>query len=71
MLKKTLSRLSLAIPALLAATQANAHPSGHAELSTTQLFNHMLASPYHTGIFVGIAIAAVIIWKVSIANKSD
>lgn len=72
MLKKMLSRLSLAIPTLFLATQANAHPAGHAELSTAQLFNHMLASSYHAGIFVGIAIAAAaIIWKVSIANKSE
>ena len=72
MFKKLINRLSFAIPVLLVTTQANAHPSGHAELSTTQLLNHMLASPYHTGIFVGIAIAAaVIIRKVSIANKSE
>ena len=72
MFKKLINRLSFAIPVLLATTQANAHPGGHAELSTTQLFNHILASPYHTGLFVGIAITAtVIIWRVSIATKSD
>ncbi len=72
MFKKLINRLSFAIPALLVTTQANAHPSGHAEFSATQALNHIIASPYHTGIIAGIVIAAaVIIRKVSIANKSE
>ena len=72
MLKKILPRLLFVISSLFVATQANAHPSGHTELSIIQLFNHMLTSPYHTGLFIGIAIVTtVIVWRVSIATKSD
>jgi type IV secretory pathway VirB2 component (pilin) len=61
-LNKTLTRLSLAIPALLAVSTASAHPSGHMEFTMSQVINHMLASPFHTGIMVAgiVAIAFAI-----------
>ena len=70
-MKKLLSHLSLATPALLLATQASAHPSGHSALSTTEIFSHLFASPYHTSIMVGILIAvAFLTRKVFYANQS-
>ncbi len=76
MIKKTLTRFStrllLALPALLVATQANAHSGGHMELSSSQILSHMLASPYHTGIMVaGFIAVAFIVLKVSHINPSD
>jgi len=72
MIKTTLTRLSLAFPASLVATQASAHSGGHMELSTSTILSHMLASPYHTGIIVaGLIAVAIIIRKVSIANTSE
>jgi hypothetical protein len=75
MLNKTLTRLSLAIPALLAASTASAHPSGHMEFTMSQVINHMLASPFHTGIIVAgvvavaFAVSSVSKRKGSKANK--
>jgi len=72
MLNKTLTRLSLAIPALLAVSMASAHPGGHMEFTMSQVINHMLASPFHTGIIVaGVVAVAFIIHKVSKANKPE
>jgi hypothetical protein len=70
-LNKTLTRLSFALPALLAATSASAHSGGHMEFSTAQVVSHMLASPYHTGMIVSaLAAVAFIIWKVSHGSSS-
>ena len=73
MLNKMLTRLSLAIPALLAATQASAHPGDHMEFTMSQVISHMLTSPFHTGIIViaVVAVAFVIHKHVSKANKPD
>ncbi len=76
MFKTTLSRLTLALPALLIATQVSAHPGGHMEFNASTALSHMLASPYHTGIIVAgiltsIIAATIIIRKVSIANKPE
>ncbi len=71
LLNKTLTRLSFAIPALLAATSASAHSGGHMEFSTAQVVSHMLASPYHTGMMVSaLAAIAFIVWKVSHGSSS-
>jgi len=59
-------RLSLAVPALLAVSQVSAHPSGHAEVTMSQLIEHMLASPFHTGIIAAsVIVVAVVIRTVS------
>jgi hypothetical protein len=71
-MKKLLSRLSLASPVLLLATQASAHPSGHTALSTTEVLSHLFASPYHALMTVGIFLVLVfIIHNVSYANQSE
>ena len=65
-------RLSLAISALLAVSTASAHPSGHAEINTSQLLEHMFASPFHTGIIaiaVALAVGAIYKQKISKATK--
>lgn len=60
------TRLSLAVPALLAVSQVSAHPSGHAEITMSQLIEHMLASPFHTGIIAMAVIAvAFTVYKLS------
>jgi hypothetical protein len=59
-------RLSLTVSALLAVSQVSAHPSGHTEITMSQLIEHMLASPFHTGIIAASVIAvAVVIRTVS------
>ncbi len=50
-------RLLLAMSALFAVSTASAHPGGHAEINMSQLIEHMLASPFHTGIIAIISIA--------------
>jgi len=76
MTNKTLTRLSFAILALLAASTASAHPSGHMELTMSQMINHMLASPFHTGMIVaGVIVVSFVInavskRKVSKVNKA-
>jgi len=60
LLNKTLTRLSLAIPALLAVTTASAHPSGHMEFTMSQVINHMLSSPFHAGIIATVVIAVAL-----------
>lgn len=68
-------RLSLAISALIAVSTASAHPSGHAEINTSQLLEHMFASPFHTGIIaigviaVALAVGAIYKQKTSKATK--
>jgi len=71
------TRLSIALPALLVVSQASAHPSGHTEITMSQLVEHMLASPFHTGVIV-VAVLAVAFTihklskhKASKVNKSD
>ena len=66
-LNKKLTRLSLAIPALLAVSTASAHPSGHTEFTMSQVINHMLASPFHTGVIVAGVVATA--FAVSLASK--
>lgn len=71
-LGKPVRTLGMIAPAVLLTTQASAHPNGHSELTTSGLIEHMLASPFHTGIIAAGAIAvAVVIHKVAKANKSD
>lgn len=50
MFKTELTRLSLAIPAFLMASQASAHSSGHAELTVSQVISHLVTSPFHAGV---------------------
>ena len=72
MLNKTLTRISLAIPALLAVSTVSAHPGDHAGVTMSQLVDHMLASPFHAGMIVAtVAVVAFIIRKVSNANKPE
>jgi len=74
---KLKTRLSLAVPALLAVSQVSAHPSGHAEVTISQLIEHMLASPFHTGVIVAAVLAVAFTvhklskHKASKVNKSD
>jgi len=70
-------RLSLAVPALLAVSQVSAHPRGHAEVTMSQLIEHMLTSPFHTGV-IAVAVLAVAFTvhrlsklKASKANKPE
>lgn len=78
MLKNKLKiRLSLAVPALLAASQVSAHPGGHEDVTMLQLIEHMLASPFHAGV-ITVAVIAVAFTvhklskhKASKVNKSD
>jgi len=71
------TRLSLAVPALLAVSTASAHPSGHAEITMSQLIEHMLASPFHTGIIAASVIAVAVVirtvskQKAAKADKSE
>ncbi len=71
------TRLSLAVPALLAVSTASAHPSGHAEVTMSQLIEHMLASPFHTGIIAASVIAVAVVirtvskQKAAKADKSE
>lgn len=68
----TVKTLGIIAPAILLTTEASAHPNGHTELTMSQLINHMLASPFHTGIVAaGFIAAAFVILKVAKANKSD
>ena len=70
-------RLSLAVPALLAVSQVSAHPGGHAEVTMSQLVEHMLASPFHTGIIAASVIAVAVVirtvskQKAAKADKSE
>lgn len=74
---KLKTRLSLAVPALFAVSTASAHPSGHAEVTMSQLIEHMLASPFHTGVIVAAVLAVAFAvhklskHKASKVNKSD
>ena len=61
MFKTELTRLSLAIPAFLAASQASAHPSGHTELTVSQVIGHVVASPFHVGVIVTSVLAVVLL----------
>ena len=71
-LVKPVRTLGMIAPAVFLTEQASAHPNGHSELTTSGLIEHMLASPFHTGIIAAGAIAvAVIVHKVAKANKSD
>jgi len=55
-------RLLFAVPALLAVSQVHAHPGGHAEVTMSQLIEHLFTSPFHTAIIAAsvVAVAAVI-----------
>lgn len=70
---KTVRALGMIAPAALLTTKASAHPNGHAELTMSQLIDHMLASPFHTGMIATavIAVAFVIYNVANKANKSD
>ena len=65
-LKTTITRLSLAIPALLAVSQASAHPGGHMEFTISQLVSHVVASPFHAGIIaVSVLVVVLLINKIA------
>ncbi len=70
---KTVRKLGMITPLVLFTAEASAHPNGHAELTISQLIEHMLASPFHTGIIaVGVTVVAFVIHKVANkTNKSD
>ena len=62
-------RLSLAVPALLAVSQVSAHPSGHAEVTMSQLIEHMLASPFHTAIIAASVVAVAVVIRTVLKQK--
>jgi hypothetical protein len=68
MLNKIITRLLLVTPALLAVSQVSAHPSGHAEITMSQLIEHMLASPFHTGI-IAVSVIAVAVMIRTVAKQ--
>ncbi len=76
-MQKGLKFLGMIAPVVLFSTQATAHPNGHAELTVSQVINHMLASPFHTGVIATVVIVvAMIILKIAKlkavrANKSE
>ena len=58
--------LFVAIAALLAVSPVNAHPSGHAGITMSQLIEHMLVSPFHIGVItVSVIVLAIVIHNVS------
>lgn len=69
-LKNSLTRVSLAIPVLLVAFEANAHPGGHMEFSMSQIISHVFASPFHVGIIASGFLITVFLLKKGAKHKA-
>jgi hypothetical protein len=63
MINQAILRLSLSIPALLATTQANAHTGEHTQTTLLQALSHIVSSPFHAGLFLGIAVTLAFIFR--------
>lgn len=69
-MRKLFKQIGMIAPAVLLTTQASAHPNGHAELTASKLFEHMLASPFHSGIIAAGIIAVAFIIRKGKASKA-
>lgn len=59
-----LKRAALVTPVLLVTTtQVSAHAGHHSEPSFPAIIQHLLSSPYHVGLVVGVTLLALFAWK--------
>lgn len=71
-MRNIIKRVVFVAPVLLAATQAGAHPGHHMESSVSAVTQHLLSSPYHMGLAIGVALfLAVAVWKVWAKKQSS
>lgn len=68
---KKLTRLSLALPALLTASNVSAHSGSHAEVTMSQLIDHMLASSFHIGIVASVVITVAFVFHSLSKKKTE
>lgn len=72
-MNKYLKRASLLVaPIVLAtSTQVSAHAGSHSEPSFSAVIHHLLSSPYHMGLIIGVTLLAVIAWKKRTKKQSN
>ena len=73
-MRNSIKRAVFVAPALLATTQAGAHSGHHMESSVSAIMQHLLSSPYHMGLAIGVALslaAGWAVWKVRTKKQSN
>lgn len=63
-MSKIITLAALVAPALLVTTtQVSAHAGHHSEPNMPAIIQHLLSSPYHVGLVLGVTLLAVMAWK--------
>lgn len=64
-MKNIIKHVVFVVPVLLVTTQAIAHPGHHKESSFSTVMQHILSSPYHVGLAIGVTFSlAFVVWKI-------
>lgn len=63
-MRRIIKHVALVVPALTTTTtHVSAHAGHHSEPTISSVIQHLVSSPYHMGLIIGVSLLAIVVWR--------